>query len=209
MKWLEIYDNAWVVISYPPTVHQSNMSANNCFFPWFSCKSTTHISPYRAIQVLRYWWNFPKSNMIQCASRAHPSVSTTRLAPKHPQRCVGVLLGKNRWVASTYSFHLDKETKKSLHDFACPVWQDGKFGKHAIYNKLVGQDYPDGMHVGSKRSTSIFIPSRDSKGSRLGTRGRGTSSRQRVQQQWKPKPWRASHLAWCGNLRFASIFNKG
>lgn len=133
MKWLEIYDNAWVVISYPPTVHQSNMSANNCFFSWFSCKSTTHISPYRAIQVLRYWWNFPKSNMIQCASRAHPSVSTTRLAPKHPQRCVGVLLGKNRWVASTYSFHLDKETKKSLHDFACPVWQDGKFGKHAIY----------------------------------------------------------------------------
>lgn len=148
------------------------------------------------------------------ASRAHPSVSTTRLAPKHPQRCVGVLwakTGRLLLIASTWIrkprkvcmiLHVLSGKMENSENMLYTCW-------HAIYNKLVGQDYPDGMHVGSKRSTSIFIPSRDSKGSRLGTRGRGTSSRQRVQQQWKPKPWRASHLAWCGNLRFASIFNKG
>lgn len=39
------------------------------------------------------------------ASRAHPSVSTTRLAPKHPQRCVGVLwakTGRLLLIASTW-----------------------------------------------------------------------------------------------------------
>ncbi len=96
---LKMYGNARFVISYPPTINKSNMQANN----WISLDfhnfhaNPLLILPYsnQVLIELSTIQHDPMCMYIIPASRAHPSVSTTRLAPKHPQRCVGVLW-KNR-----------------------------------------------------------------------------------------------------------------